>query len=104
MNYYAQYAKVTTQPGKRDELVQALQHLTESSELLKPAAGCIYYLIGTTDEPDVVWVSELWTSKEAKDAVAANAASAQAMRDTFMPFIASMGEPIITTVVGGAGI
>jgi len=102
--YYAQHVKITAKPGMRDELIKALQQLTEQSDLLKPAAGCIYYLIGTTEESDVVWLSELWTSKEAKDAVATDPESAKLMRDTFVPLVASLGEPTITTVVGGVGI
>ncbi len=102
--YYAQFVRVTAKPGTYDELLQTLQHFSESSELLKPAAGCIYYLIGATEEPNVVWVSELWTSKEAKDAVAANPESARAMKEIFIPLVESMGKPTVLTIVGGAGI
>jgi quinol monooxygenase YgiN len=99
--YYAQHVKATVKPGKRDELIQHLQQL--SAELLTRASGSIYYLISTTEEPDVVWISELWTSKEAKDAIAMTPASVKAMKE-FMPLIVSMTDRTHLTVVGGTGI
>jgi quinol monooxygenase YgiN len=99
--YCAQHVKATVKPGKRDELIQQLQQL--SAELLTRASGCIYYLISTTEEPDVVWISELWTSKEAKDAVAMKPESAKAMKE-LMPLVASMTDRTNLTVVGGTGI
>lgn len=98
--YCAQHVKATAKPGKRDELVQ---QLSESTELLTRASGCIYYLISTTEEPDVVWVSELWTSQEAKDAVAMKPESAKIMRE-LMPLVASMTDRTNLKVVGGTGI
>ena len=100
-HYCAQHVKATVKPGKRDELIQQLQQL--SAELLTGVSGCIYYLISTTEEPDVVWVSELWTSKEAKDAVTMKPESAKAMKK-LMPLIASMTDRTNLTVVGGTGI
>ena len=99
--YCAQHVKATVKPGKRDELIQQLQQL--SAELLTRASGCIYYLISTTEEPDVVWISELWTSKEAKDAVAMKPESAKAMKE-LLPLVASMTDRTNLTVVGGTGI
>jgi len=99
--YCAQHVKATVKPGKRDELIQQLQQL--SAELLTRASGCIYYLISTTEEPDVVWISELWTSKEAKDAVAMKPVSAKAMKE-LLPLVASMTDRTNLTVVGGTGI
>jgi len=100
-HYCAQHVKATVKPGKRDELIQQLQQL--SAELLTRASGCIYYVISTTEEPDVVWISELWTSKEAKDAVAMKPESAKAMKE-LMPLVASMTDRTNLTVVGGTGI
>jgi quinol monooxygenase YgiN len=52
-------------PGKRDELVV---HLTRRSEVLEQA-GCLLYEVGVnSDEPDVVFVMELWTNAEAHTA------------------------------------
>lgn len=100
-HYCAQHVKATVKPGKRDELIQHLQQV--SAELLTRASGCIYYLISTTEEPDVVWISELWTSQEAKDAVAMKPESAKAMEE-LLPLLASMTDRTTLTVVGGTGI
>lgn len=48
--------------GKRDELVA---HLTQRSDVLREI-GCLSYEVGTNDEdPDTVFVVELWDSEEA---------------------------------------
>jgi quinol monooxygenase YgiN len=100
-HYYAQYVRTTAKPGKRDELIQRLQ---DSVAILEDVPDCVYYLISTTDDPDVVCISELWTSREAKDAFGMRPEVAQAMRDTFVPLVASMGDQAKMTVVGGVGI
>ena len=52
-------------PGKRDELVVLL---TRRSDALEPV-GCLAYEVGVNDEePDVVFVVELWTSADAHKA------------------------------------
>jgi quinol monooxygenase YgiN len=48
--------------GKRDELVR---HLTQRSETLRQI-GCLAYEVGVNDDdPDTVFVVELWESEEA---------------------------------------
>jgi quinol monooxygenase YgiN len=48
--------------GKRDELVL---HLTQRSEILGQI-GCLAYEVGVNDDdPDTVFVMELWESEEA---------------------------------------
>jgi quinol monooxygenase YgiN len=98
--YLAQHGKMTVQAGKRDE---AIQLLGESIEVLNRTPGCIYYLIGTTDEPDVMWISELWASKEAKDALATSPETAKVMQE-LMPLVVSITDQTVMTVVGGFGI
>jgi len=49
-------------PGRRDELVA---HLTRRSDALSQA-GCLVYEVGVDDEqPNTVFVVELWTDEEA---------------------------------------
>ena len=49
-------------PGRRDELVA---HLTRRSDELA-RVGCLAYEVGVSDDqPDTVFVVELWTSTEA---------------------------------------
>ena len=98
--YYAQQVKTIAKPGKRDELIGLLRN---SIEVLERTPGCIYYLVNTTDEPDVIWIWELWTSKEAKDALATSPETTQAMR-ALLPLIASTTDRTVMTVVEGFGM
>lgn len=51
-------------PGHRDEVVATL---VGEADGLK-AAGCDLYVVGTSDsDKDLVWVNEVWVSKEAHD-------------------------------------
>jgi quinol monooxygenase YgiN len=59
---FANIGTLGTQPGKRDELVALLTRpgpaLTE--------IGCLLYEVGISDDdPDTVFVAELWTSADA---------------------------------------
>lgn len=59
---FANVGTLGTLPGRRDELVT---HLTRRSDALA-AIGCLAYEVGVNDdEPDSVFVVELWTSAEA---------------------------------------
>lgn len=59
---YANVGTLGAAPGKRDELVA---HLIRSSPELADA-GCLLYEVGVNDDqPDTVFVAELWTSAEA---------------------------------------
>lgn len=58
--------KFTAQPGRGDELAELLLRAADS---LRDTAGCELYVINRAkDEPDQVWVTELWLSQEALDA------------------------------------
>ncbi len=59
---FANVGTLGAQPGKRDELVA---HLTRPTPALAEV-GCLAYEVGVSDEqPDTVFVVELWTSAEA---------------------------------------
>jgi len=56
---FANVGTLGTLPGMRDDLVA---HLTRRSPILADA-GCLLYEVGVNDdEPDTVFVMELWTS------------------------------------------
>jgi len=95
--YHAQHAKMIVKPHKRNEVIQLLN---KSTGLLGRTPGCVYYIISTTEEPDVVWVSELWASKEAKESLAASPETAKTMNE-LMPLIESVTDRTGMTVVGG---
>ncbi|HYL97797.1 MAG TPA: putative quinol monooxygenase [Blastocatellia bacterium] len=98
---FGMFGRVVAQPGQRDTLVQ---HLLKAAELVGNAPGCELYVVYTSlAEPDVVWVTEAWRSKADHDA----SLSLPGVRELIgkaRPLIASVGEPIITTPVGGKGL
>ena len=62
---FANVGTLGVKPGKRDEVVAILTR--RNSQL--DSAGCLFYEVGTNDdEPDTVYVAELWTSAEAHQA------------------------------------
>jgi quinol monooxygenase YgiN len=62
---FANIGTLGTVPGRRDELVALL---TRPSEELA-AIGCRLYEVGVSpDEPDTVFVAELWESADAHSA------------------------------------
>lgn len=64
-NMFAVYGRMTTQPGRRDEVADLIR---ESARAGGDASGLIAYsVIATLDEPDTIWVTELWTDKAAHD-------------------------------------
>lgn len=100
MKHYGFSIKFTAQPGKRDELVSIL---LESADQLKSNPDCIHYLIGTSDEPDAVWVYETWTSKEAHDD-ALKPAEAKTLIQRATPLIAGVSSQVDTQIAGGKGL
>jgi quercetin dioxygenase-like cupin family protein/quinol monooxygenase YgiN len=58
--------KFTAVPGRGDELAQLLLRAADS---LRDTAGCELYVINRgKDEPDQIWVTELWLNQDALDA------------------------------------
>jgi quinol monooxygenase YgiN len=62
---YGYLGTMRTRPGRRDEVVRIL---LSGQEGLR-AAGCELYLVGTSEQdPDLIWVQEVWASKAHHDA------------------------------------
>lgn len=97
---YQLFGKFTALDNRRDELVGIL---LQASELLKKNSDCIHYIISTSDNPNDVWVSEIWNSKAAHD-VSLNPEDIKALIKTAMPLIASMPDQTELSVLGGKGI
>ncbi|MGZ0710605.1 putative quinol monooxygenase (plasmid) [Coraliomargarita sp. W4R53] len=59
---FANVGTLGTKPGKRDEMIA---HLIQRNDSLLDA-GCLLYEVGASaDDPDTVFVIEVWTSAEA---------------------------------------
>ena len=55
--------RLTAKPGQRQRVVEIL---LESGRLFDDNPACLLYLVSeAVDEPDVVWVVDLWTDEEA---------------------------------------
>ena len=59
------YVRMVAVPGKGSVLAGALLRVAEG---LRDTPGCELYVVNlTADEPDVVWVTEIWADEEASD-------------------------------------
>lgn len=100
MNKFAMYGKFKTHPGKGGELAQIL---LEAAEASKADEGCELYIINAAeDDPDTIWVTELWRDADAHAAALKNE-DAQAMIRRAMPLITSV-EPVKLRPLGGKGL
>ncbi|MFF2480890.1 putative quinol monooxygenase [Paenibacillus sp. NPDC058071] len=100
MNKFSMYVKLTACPGKRDELVSLL---LEASRSLNNVEGCELYIINESlDDPDAVWVTELWRDAQAHADSLQNE-KVQAVIQRARPLIAGV-EPVRLRPVGGKGM
>ena len=79
---YARFATLGTKPDGRDDLVELLTRPGDALAKL----GCLLYEVGINDDqPNTVFVAELWTSESAHrasldlDSVRSNIAEAMAL-------------------------
>jgi quinol monooxygenase YgiN len=97
---YGYFGTMRVRPGHRDEVVATL---VSGQEGLK-AAGCDLYAVGTsaTDE-DLVWVNEIWVSKEAHDA-SLQLPEVKAAITATMPLLTGEFTSQEIDIVGGLGV
>ncbi|KUP25864.1 antibiotic biosynthesis monooxygenase [Paenibacillus sp. DMB5] len=100
MSKFGMYAKFTAKPGERDALAAIL---LESAAAAEAVAECELYIINHAEtEPDVLWVTEVWSSEEAHAASLALEATRAAIGRA-MPLIAGVESTKIRPV-GGKGL
>lgn len=101
MSRYGLFGKMIAQVGQRDALAQVL---LAAAEILRDAPGCEQYIVSVAErEPEAVWVSEVWASREAHDASLARE-DVRALIGRGRPLIAGMGERFEVTPLGGVGL
>ncbi|QHW29423.1 antibiotic biosynthesis monooxygenase [Paenibacillus rhizovicinus] len=62
MSKFAMFGKLTAHEGKREELAEMM---LASSATLNDMEGCIYYILHAAEEdPNDLWITELWESQE----------------------------------------
>src|SRR2546421_5774091 len=101
MSRIGSYIKFTAHPGQRDALVE---HLLAAANSVSSLAGCELYIINTPPtEPDVVWVTEVWSSPADRDApLTAEGASASIQQ--VLSLLAAPPERIDVLPIGGKGL
>jgi quinol monooxygenase YgiN len=98
---YALCGSIRATSGDGDRL-EAL--LLEAASVLADADGCLLYLINRRDEdPDAVWVVEVWTTDEAH-AASLELDGVREIIGRARPLIAGMGERFELRPVGGHGL
>jgi len=95
---YGLIGKMTSAPGRRDELV---------SILLEGAAtmpGCLSYIIAKdTSDPNAIWITEAWENKASHEASLLLPLVKEAIAKG-RPLIAGFSDRVVTTPIGGTGL
>lgn len=95
---YGLIGKMMAIPGQRDALIALLLEGTASMP------GCLSYVVAEdANDPNAVWITEVWDTKENHDA----SLKLPAVRDTIArakPLIAGFGDGFVTRPVGGVGL
>lgn len=95
---YGLIGKMTAKPGERDALVAILLEGTTAMP------GCLSYVVATDPaEPDAIWVTEVWDTKESH-AASLQLPEVRSAIAKAKPIIAGFGPSTVTTPVGGAGL
>ena len=101
MSKYACYVKFTARPGQRDALVALL---LEAAAQVDAAPGCHIYLINTVHEdPNVVWVTELWDSQADAEAQLRQEGARERIQQV-IALLACSPDRTILEPVGGKGL
>ncbi|MGI9204457.1 MAG: putative quinol monooxygenase [Woeseiaceae bacterium] len=98
MTLYGLIGKMEIVPGHRDELIEILV------DGLKDMPGCLSYIVARDPEdPNGVWVTEVWDSKSSHTA-SLGLPSVQDAISRGKPLISGFGERFETEPVAGHGL
>lgn len=101
MTRFGLYGKLVAQSGQRDALVKVL---VEAAEVLETMAECELYIVNVIDdEPDTVWVTELWANQGAHEASLQDA-HIKSIVQRGIPLVADMPQQVRLTPIGGKGL
>ena len=100
-NYFALINRLTTKRGKRDEVLKVL---LEAGKPFQYNATCLLYLVyEDLKDPNVIWVQDLWTSKEEHTAALAKPEERSFVAQA-LPLLEGMPEQREVAPVGGKGL
>lgn len=98
---YGLHGKMVAHAGQRDALVEMLMTGAES---LRQFEGCLIYVISIVeDDPNAIWVTEMWQS-QAEHQASLTLESVRALITQARPLIAAMPEHMEFTPLGGKGL
>jgi quinol monooxygenase YgiN/mannose-6-phosphate isomerase-like protein (cupin superfamily) len=102
MSRVGRYVNVTAKPGQGDALAERMLGVAEG---LRAIAGCELYVVNrSTDDPDTIWVTEVWRSQEELDA-SLQTEEARAAIPEVMALVQEDGfERIEVAPLGGVGL
>jgi quinol monooxygenase YgiN len=90
--------KMTAVAGQRDALAEILLEGTDSMP------GCLSYIIAADQtDPDALWITEVWDSRESHEA-SLTLPAVQAAIAKGRPLIAGFSDRVETTPLGGYGL
>jgi quinol monooxygenase YgiN len=95
---YGLIGKMRAKPGERDALIG---YILESSATMP---GCLSYVVARDpQDPDAIWVSEVWDREESHKA-SLGLPAVQAAIAKARPIIAGFDSQVVTEPVGGYGL
>jgi len=98
---YGLTGKMIAQPGQRDTLIG---YLLQAANGMRDLDGCYLYVVScANDDPNGIWISEVWRSKEDHDASLTLDGTKELIAKA-RPLIAGFGERFESTPVGGKGL
>ena len=98
---YGLTGKMIAQPGQRDTLIG---YLLQAAQGMQAVEGCYIYIVSSAaDDPNGIWINEVWRNKEAHDA-SLTLDSTKELIARARPLIAGFGERFEVTPIGGKGL
>ena len=98
---YALLNKLTAKPDQRQQVVDIL---LESGKLFNDNPNCHLYLVSeSADDPNAIWVVDLWTSQEEHEKALQNP-QLRPFVEKSLPLLEGMPEQIEVRPVGGKGL
>ena len=97
MNYVL-INKMTTKPGKRQEVIDIM---VKAGKPFDENPSCLIYLLGgAKDDPNAIWVQDIWTNKEDHETAMQTEEMAAYIKQA-MPLLEGMPEQFEIEPAGG---
>lgn len=95
------YVRMVAQPGQGDALARTLLTIADG---MRAAPGCELYVVNlAADEPDTVWVTEIWADESASDQALSGDLGEAGIGDV-IALLAGPPELVELTPLGGPGL